>query len=88
MVAVTSHQRIGADRAALHDPAVLVRLAYGPDRAQLTVEDRARPGAGRTGKCGSGYGLTGMREPARLLGGNLHAAATDAGFRVELEVPL
>ena len=36
---------------------------------------------------GGGYGLTGMRERAALLGGDLAAAATPHGFRVELRVP-
>jgi signal transduction histidine kinase len=34
-----------------------------------------------------GYGLTGMRERAELLGGRLTAAATRTGFLVELWVP-
>ncbi|MEV4349698.1 histidine kinase [Actinoplanes sp. NPDC049596] len=34
-----------------------------------------------------GYGLTGMRERAELLGGTLHAGTTGHGFRVELAVP-
>lgn len=34
-----------------------------------------------------GYGLTGMRERAELLGGTLSACPTPAGFRVELRVP-
>jgi signal transduction histidine kinase len=36
---------------------------------------------------GLGYGLTGMRERAELLGGRLAAAPTDTGFRVELFIP-
>jgi signal transduction histidine kinase len=36
---------------------------------------------------GSGYGLTGMRERAELLGGELTTAMTRGGFRVELRVP-
>jgi signal transduction histidine kinase len=36
---------------------------------------------------GGGYGLTGMRERAELLGGSLTAAPTGTGFRVELQVP-
>jgi signal transduction histidine kinase len=35
----------------------------------------------------TGYGLDGMRERAELLGGTLTAAATESGFRVELDVP-
>jgi len=36
---------------------------------------------------GLGYGLTGMRERAELLGGRLAAAPTATGFRVELFIP-
>ena len=36
---------------------------------------------------GSGYGLTGMRERAELLGGQLTTASTASGFRVDLQVP-
>ena len=36
---------------------------------------------------GAGYGLTGMRERAELLGGELLAEPTDEGFRVELRLP-
>jgi signal transduction histidine kinase len=39
----------------------------------------------------SGYGLTGMRERAELIGGTLTAGRpdenADTGFRVELRVP-
>ena len=36
---------------------------------------------------GAGYGLTGMRERAELLGGRLEAGPTADGFRVELWLP-
>jgi signal transduction histidine kinase len=36
---------------------------------------------------GGCYGLTGMRERAELLGGELLAGPTDDGFRVELQLP-
>jgi signal transduction histidine kinase len=63
---------------------VELRLAYEPTGARLSVEDfGAPPEAPSNG----GYGLTGMRERAELLGGTLTAAPTDAGFRVELWVP-
>jgi signal transduction histidine kinase len=66
-----------------------VRLDYGPDSTVLVVEDHAVPGSppppaiGLTG----GYGLTGMRERAELLGGELLALPTPTGFRVELRLP-
>ena len=63
-------------------------LRYEPDGVRLVVEDFAAPGAAPPGPSdGGGYGLTGMRERAELLGGTLAAAPTGQGFRVELWVP-
>jgi signal transduction histidine kinase len=36
---------------------------------------------------GGGYGLTGMRERAELLGGRLETRPTSDGFEVELWIP-
>ncbi|MGA9876785.1 MAG: histidine kinase [Solirubrobacteraceae bacterium] len=69
---------------------VEVRLAYLPQSTVLVVEDHAVAGVpppAALGLTGSGYGLTGMRERAELLGGELRAAPTDNGFRVELRLP-
>jgi signal transduction histidine kinase len=65
-----------------------MRLAYDANGTMLTVEDHAQgvPVALGNGD-GGGYGLTGMRERAELLGGRLSAAPTDDGFRVELWLP-
>jgi signal transduction histidine kinase len=66
---------------------VLIRLAYQPAGTELSVEDHAvdwhqpAPGAG------TGYGLTGMRERAELLGGTLTALPTADGFQVKLWIP-
>jgi signal transduction histidine kinase len=71
---------------------VAVRLEYLAGTVALTVEDSARSPV-RTGAWtartdpGGGYGLTGMRERAGLLGGVLDAGPTEAGFRVRLVVP-
>lgn len=70
---------------------VEITLAYEPDRVVLAVADHG-PGApvlaGADGEgSGGGYGLTGMRERAELLGGTLEAGPTGDGFRVELGVP-
>jgi signal transduction histidine kinase len=62
-----------------------VRLRYADDGTWLTVEDRGRHVNGS--EPGLGYGLTGMRERAELLGGRLAAAPTAEGFRVELFIP-
>jgi signal transduction histidine kinase len=63
-----------------------VRLRYADEGTWLTVEDRGA-GANGTHDPGLGYGLTGMRERAELLGGRLAAAPTPDGFRVELFLP-
>ncbi|WP_163513282.1 sensor histidine kinase [Fodinicola acaciae] len=42
---------------------------------------------GELSDAGGGYGLTGMRERAELLGGSLDAGPNGAGFRVRLTVP-
>jgi signal transduction histidine kinase len=71
---------------------VEVKLAYLPQSTVLVVEDRTSVGAPvpvglGLGLAGDGYGLTGMRERAELLGGELLAGPTDNGFRVELRLP-
>ena len=66
---------------------VEIRLAYEASGTRLTIEDfgscRDRPAPAD----GTGYGLTGMRERAELLGGTLTAKPTGRGFQVELWVP-
>ena len=67
---------------------VEVRLGYEPRGTCLTVENFAMNGEPpRVANDGSGYGLTGMRERAELLGGELTTTMTRGGFRVELRVP-
>ena len=63
---------------------VELRLAYEHDGTTLTVQDHGDEPAVINGR---GYGLTGMRERAELLGGRLNAGPTDDGFRVELWLP-
>ncbi|PYC63439.1 two-component sensor histidine kinase [Micromonospora arborensis] len=65
---------------------VSLRLAYESTGTRLTVEDFADRGLVIPAETG-GYGLTGMRERAELLGGTLSAGTTDHGFRVDLVVP-
>jgi len=73
---------------------VEIALRYADDGTTLVVQDFG-PGApvvvgprsdGADG-AGGGYGLTGMRERAELLGGRLCAEPTADGFRVELWLP-
>jgi signal transduction histidine kinase len=73
-----------------HPQRVELQLAYEPSAIRLIVEDFTVPDGSRSPASGgdsSGYGLTGMRERAELLGGTLTATTTPSGFRVELEVP-
>jgi signal transduction histidine kinase len=72
---------------------VEIALCYADDGTTLVVRDHG-PGApvvlggGNGGdSAGGGYGLTGMRERAELLGGRLSAEPTADGFRVELWLP-
>ncbi len=64
-----------------------VRLHYGPDALELTVDD-AGPALSGTDS-GGGNGLVGMRERAAALGGTAEAGARpDGGFRVRARLPL
>jgi signal transduction histidine kinase len=66
---------------------VEVRLAYEASGIRLVIEDFDRRSALPAPYQGTGYGLTGMRERAELIGGTLTAGPTDGGFLVELWVP-
>jgi len=78
--------------------AVAVRLDYDMDDVNLLVEDFADgdPDSGPADELAAepdalagsgGYGLTGMRERAEVLGGTLTARRTGRGFLVALRVP-
>lgn len=77
---------------------VELHLSYLPDGTRLVVQDHGDSEAAISpvtaglstqirGGEPQGYGLTGMRERAELLGGRLDAGPTSDGFRVELWVP-
>lgn len=74
-----------AKHAAGQD-SVCVQLSYEPGTARLVVQDHGVRAA--VPQESGGYGLTGMRERAELVGGRLDARPTPTGFRVELEVPV
>jgi signal transduction histidine kinase len=77
---------------------VTVVLRFDDDRVALTVADRsdqhgtdddvatARQLAAPDG-VGGGYGLAGMHERLRLVGGSLTAGPSTGGWRVYAEVP-
>ena len=62
----------------------MLRLEYATT-APAAVEDHGAGAPVIAG--GGGYGLTGMRERAELLGGHSTPGPTDDGFKVELWVP-
>jgi signal transduction histidine kinase len=66
--------------------------AWKPDRVRLTIEDDGKGfaiGNADTGNDASRFGLMGMRERARLLGGSFQIESSPgAGTRVTAEVPL
>ncbi|MFJ9626591.1 sensor histidine kinase [Streptomyces sp. NPDC101175] len=70
--------------------AAQVRLRYSHDRLILTVSDDG-PGATAVSASapGEGFGLIGMRERARSVGGALRAGhRVEGGFEVTTELPL
>ena len=75
-----------ARRHARYATRVAVRVVGDAERVQLTVDD---DGAVSTaGGNPSGFGLVGMRERVKLLGGTFHAGpSVGGGWRVEAMLP-
>jgi signal transduction histidine kinase len=83
----TAQEALTNVRKHAHPERVELRLGYERDGTRLTVEDHTPDGVHPAAAAGDGYGITGMRERAELLGGTLTAGPTGTGFRVELWVP-
>jgi signal transduction histidine kinase len=84
----TAQEALTNVRRHAHAARVDLRLRYADDGIRLTVQDHGEGRVnGHASEAGLGYGLTGMRERAELLGGRLAAAPTADGFRVELFLP-
>ncbi len=74
---------------------VTLCLDYEEDGVRLVVEDNDGGDGAASGvlqpaalaAAGAGYGVSGMRERAELIGGRLLAGPVDGGYRVELWVP-
>ena len=63
-----------------------MRVVGDAERVQLTVDDDGD--VSTAGGSPSGYGLVGMRERAKLLGGTFHAGpSAGGGWRVEAMLP-
>ncbi len=72
-----------ATRHARNATRVDVELVGEPGRVRLTVRD---DGEGPV-KAGAGFGLTGMKERVKLLGGTFHAGPGDGGWIVQATLP-
>jgi two-component system NarL family sensor kinase len=67
---------------------ILIRLESSLDKIRLTIEDDGR-GFAVDGAAASRFGLVGMRERARLLGGSFQIESSPGdGTRVTAEVPI
>jgi signal transduction histidine kinase len=73
---------------ARHAPRnqVEFRIDVEPDEVHLVVADRGRPGTPPSPNEGH-FGLVGMRERARAIGGRLEAGPTADGWRVDARLP-
>jgi signal transduction histidine kinase len=89
-VGVALHRiaREALTNVARHAPANRVEFAVAVDgdEVRLLVADRGRPGTA-PGKNEGHFGLVGMRERARALGGDLEAGPTPDGWRVDARLP-
>jgi len=74
---------------ARHAPGNHVQLTVDLDAGEvhLVVVDRGRPGVA-PGSSEHHFGLVGMRERARAIGGDLEAGPTADGWRVEARLPV
>jgi signal transduction histidine kinase len=63
-------------------------VTYGDADVHVEIDDDGRAPAGGPAAIGTGSGITGMRERATALGGNLSAGFRDGGgFRVSARLP-
>jgi signal transduction histidine kinase len=92
----TAQEAISNTRKHAPHAAVTVDLAYQDDTATLTVTDTPPPSdqpatasaPAALARTGGGYGLTGLRERAELLGGTLRAGPDGAAWTVRLRLPV
>jgi signal transduction histidine kinase len=89
-VATAVHRilREALTNVARHSPgnAVAVGIAADPTEVRVEVVDRGRP-APAADRSMPHYGLVGMGERARALGGELDAGPTADGWRVSASLP-
>ena len=68
---------------------VMVRVSYDDGAVHVEIDDDGKVPAGRAAAFGTGSGITGMRERAAALGGDLSAGFRHGGgFRVSARLPV
>ncbi len=81
---IVQESMTNALRHAVDATELVVRIVAERHTIRVSVRDNGR----RTGRGRDGYGLTGLRERAALLGGTLRAGpGADHGWQVEAELP-
>ena len=74
--------------AGKHAPGAAVAVAVEPSAGRLVVRVVNGPGHASEPAFGGGYGLVGLAERVRTLGGRLTSQPRlDGGFEVEAELP-
>lgn len=75
--------------ATKHAPgaAAIVRLEHRHDETVVTVSNEVSPSGSSPDPAQGNYGLTGLRERVRLVGGTLDARPRDGGFEVVARLP-
>jgi signal transduction histidine kinase len=69
--------------------ATTVRLEHGDAVLRVAVQNAPPVAATTPNLTGAGYGLTGIRERVRAVGGRMDAASTpDGGYRLAVELPV
>jgi signal transduction histidine kinase len=87
----TAQEAISNARKHAAGAPISLQLAYRLDATVLTVTDQppqADASPTPLAATGGGYGLTGLRERAHLLGGTLRAGPDGTGWTVELRLPV
>lgn len=76
--------------AAKHAPGapVVLRLCFDASSVSLAVENEPGIAPSELAHTGGGYGIDGIRERVRLLGGDVAAGPSGQGWRVEARLPV
>lgn len=83
----TAQEALTNVRKHAPDAAVSMILEYQDTETRLTVTNPASHAAAPLADTGAGYGLTGLRERAELVGGKLDAGPLGDGWQLTARIP-